>query len=369
MKNQTGSLEMVRHLNQKLVLDVIRRQEPISRAQISKQLSLSRSTVSQIVDWLLENHLVFEVGTQNTDVKTCGRPGQMLRFNPLSAYIVGMVLTARETTVCVADMRGNPVFRAEYSAVSDAQGVYQALCQVLQAAEIDEKKIARLSVSVPGIANAEGKVRASRLKWRNYDLPTQFRQYCDIPIHVNNDVNLALIGERRFGLGGNHDNLVYLSLGTGIGCGIMCDGKMVLGSTFAAGEIQYLAFNASLDNQGPCARLEDVIGMNCFASYPGGFSGLIQRYTQGDPQSSQVIEKFIRTLSTTIAFIISLLNPSLVIIGGRMGSDMEDIIEDVREDVEKLTPYKTEIQLTSLKKNESCLLGAVAYALEQIDQE
>ena len=52
-----------------------------------------------------------------------------------------------------------------------------------------------------------------------------------------------------------------------------------------------------------------------------------------------------------------------------MGSEMEDIIEDVREDVEKLTPYKTEIQLTSLKKNESCLRGAVAYALEQIDQE
>lgn len=367
MKNQTGSLEMVRHLNQKLVLDMIRRQEPISRAQISKQLNLSRSTVSQIVDWLLDNNMVFEVGVQSSDVKTCGRPGQMLRFNPVSSYIVGMELRQDSATVCIADMRGKPLAITSYDPVRDAQGVYALLTQALGAAGIEERRVARLSVSVPGVVNTEGKViRASRLKWRNYDLPGQFRAYCDIPICVNNDVNLALIGERKFGIGCEHENLVYIHLGTGVGCGILCGGKMVLGSSFTAGEIQNFSFIAG--HKEAYTPLEKIIGLNSFERYPGGFSGLVQGYTQGDAECCPIIESFIHTLATTIAFIISLLNPSMVVIGGRMSNDMADILEDIRDEVEQATPYKAELQLTRLK-NESCLLGAVAYALDHIDQE
>ena len=367
MKNQTGSLEMVRHLNQKLVLDVIRRQEPISRAQISKQLNLSRSTVSQIVDWLLDNNMVFEVGVQSSDIKTCGRPGQMLRFNPISSYIVGMELKQDSATVCIADMRGKPVAITAYEPVRDAQGVYARLTQALAAAGIEERRVARLSVSVPGVVNSEGKViRASRLKWRNYDLPGQFRTYCDIPICVNNDVNLALIGERKFGIGCEHENLVYIHLGTGVGCAILSGGKMVLGSSFTAGEIQFFSFNTG--RKETYTPLEKIIGLNSFERYPGGVSGVVQGYTQGDQACCPIVESFIHTLATTIAFIISLLNPSLVIIGGRMSNDMADILEDIRDEVEQITPYKAEIQLTRLK-NESCLLGAVAYALDHIDQE
>lgn len=358
---------MVRHLNQKLVLDVIRRQEPISRAQISKQLSLSRSTVSQIVDCLLEDNMVFEVGVQSNELKTCGRPGQMLRFNPLFSYIVGMELRRDDATVCIADMRGRPIAIKTYAPVRDAQEVYEVLSRALEASGIEEKRVARLSVSVPGVVNLEGKViRASRLKWRNYDLPGQFKIHSSIPIYVNNDVNLELIGEKRFGIGCDHENIVYIHLGTGVGSAVMSDGKMVLGSAFTAGEIQFFSFKAG--QKETYTPLEKLIALNSFSGYPGGFSGLIQGYTQGDQECCPVIEDFIHTLATTIAFIVSLLNPSLVIIGGRMSADMSDILDDIRDEVEQITPYKAEIQLSKLEK-ESCLLGAVAYALDQIDQE
>ena len=104
---------MIRHLNQQLVLGVIRKKEPVSRAQIAKELQLSRSTVSQIVDWLLQNGLVFEAEMEETAGKAGGRPGQMLRYNAVSSYLIGLDLTHERTTACLSDLRGKILLKEE----------------------------------------------------------------------------------------------------------------------------------------------------------------------------------------------------------------------------------------------------------------
>ena len=211
MKTQAGSLEMIRHLNQNLVLGIIRREEPVSRAQIAKELNLSRSTVSQIVDWLLENELIYEAGMEETSAKACGRPGQMLRYNPVSSYILGVHLTHRESRLCLADLRGNPIASSDYPPVADAEDVHAAIQDILKTSGIPQEKVSRISISVPGSVNAEGKVlRCSRLHWRNYDLKRFLSAWYASPIDINNDVNLALEGEQRFGNGRDCGSLVYL---------------------------------------------------------------------------------------------------------------------------------------------------------------
>ena len=91
---------------------------------------------------------------------------------------------------------------------------------LLESAGIPAEKIGRISISLPGSVNAEGKVlRCTRLHWRNYDLKKELSAWYGVPIDINNDVNLALIAEQRFGKGQNCGNLVYLHLGEGIGCG------------------------------------------------------------------------------------------------------------------------------------------------------
>ena len=88
---------MIRHMNQQLVLGAVRNKEPVSRAQIAKELQLSRSTVSQIVDSLLQGELIFEAEMEETSGKSGGRPGQMLRYNAVSSYLIGIDLTGEKT--------------------------------------------------------------------------------------------------------------------------------------------------------------------------------------------------------------------------------------------------------------------------------
>ncbi|MEG0493571.1 MAG: ROK family transcriptional regulator, partial [Clostridia bacterium] len=199
MKNQVGSLEMIKHINQSLVLSTIRKEEPISRAQISKKLKLSRSTVGQIVDFLIENEMIFEKGIEASASKVGGRPGQMLWFNPVSSYLVGIDLNDESTRLCIADLTGKPQFTKAYAPARDADEMAKTINSALEEAHIKANEISRLTISVPGTVNTEGVVlKASRLHWRNYDLKGLLSKQNAFPIDVHNDVNLALVGERLF---------------------------------------------------------------------------------------------------------------------------------------------------------------------------
>ena len=368
MKTQAGSLEMIRHLNQNLVLGIIRREEPVSRAQIAKELNLSRSTVSQIVDCLLENELIYEAGMEETSAKACGRPGQMLRYNPVSSYILGVHLTHRESRLCLADLRGNPIASSDYPPVADAEDVHAAIQDILKTSGIPQEKVSRISISVPGSVNAEGKVlRCSRLHWRNYDLKRFLSAWYASPIDINNDVNLALEGEQRFGNGRDCGSLVYLSLGKGVGCGILSNGKVVAGHSFMAGEISYFPCEGIQDENGRAMLLEQAVGLSSFGSQEA-FEAAVAGYTRGEAQSVESIGRFIHMLSMTIAFITCLINPHRLIIGGRMSEAMEDLLEDIRESVAATLPIPLDIQLGSLGER-ACLVGALAHALNQLDGE
>ena len=365
MKSQGGSQEMIRHLNQQLVLGVIRKSEPVSRAQIAKELQLSRSTVSQIVEWLLGNGLIFEAEMEETAGKAGGRPGQMLRYNATSSYLVGMDLTHEKTSACVADLRGRILKQADYPPVSGAEDVHSAISSLLEAAEIREESLSGISISIPGSVNAQGKVlRCSRLHWRNYDLKSELSAWYRVPIDINNDVNLALIGEQRFGKGQQCGNLVYLHLGEGIGCGILCNGHLVAGHSFMAGEIGHTTMQPG--GKGSAVILEEAIGLSRFGSMEG-FVSAVSGYTRGRSGDLVSIQSFIRMLTETIVFTVGLLNPHRLILGGVMSEAMPDILEDIREAVAARTTTPVDIQLASMGE-QACLTGALAFELNRLDR-
>ena len=365
MNSQGGSQEMIRHLNQQLVLGVIRKKEPVSRAQIAKELQLSRSTVSQIVDWLLQNGLVFEAEMEETAGKAGGRPGQMLRYNAVSSYLIGLDLTHERTTACLSDLRGKILLKEETAPPAGAEDVHAAVRHLLESAGIPPEKVSRISISLPGSVNAEGKVlRCSRLRWRNYDLKKELSAWYGAPIDINNDVNLALIGEQRFGKGRNCGNLVYLHLGEGIGCGILCNGQLVAGHSFMAGEIGRMVLRQPMEDS-PLS-LEEAIGLSRFGSMED-FLSAVSGYTRGRSRDVENIQSFIQVLTTAIVFTVGLLNPHRLILGGVMSEAMPDILEDIREAVAARTSTPVDIQLASLG-GEACLTGALAFALNRLDR-
>ena len=366
MDKQVGSQEMIRQLNRQLILNLVRKSEPVSRAQIAKELQLSRSTVSQIVDGLLQDELIFEAEREDTTGKSGGRPGQMLRYNAVSSWLVAMDLTQEKSAACISDLRGSILLKEEFGPAAGADDVHSFIQQLTEHAGIPSGRLRGISISVPGSVNRAGKVlRCSQLNWRNYDLRSELSAWHDAPIAINNDVNLALIGEQRFGKGRNCGNLVYLHLGKGIGCGILCSGNLVDGHSFMAGEIGTMRIVP--EDGSPVLTLEQAIGLSFFGSQEG-FRSSVAGYTRGRDPDKIKIQSFIRSVSTTIVMITSLLNPHRLILGGIMSEAMADILEDVRESVAAGTTVPIDIQLASLGE-QACLMGALAFELNRLDQE
>lgn len=356
---------MIRHMNQQLVLGAVRNKEPVSRAQIAKELQLSRSTVSQIVDSLLQGELIFEAEMEETSGKSGGRPGQMLRYNAVSSYLIGIDLTGEKSTVCVSDLRGRILQKEDFLPAAGAEDISGNIRNLLESAGIPAEKIGRISISLPGSVNAEGKVlRCTRLHWRNYDLKKELSAWYGVPIDINNDVNLALIAEQRFGKGQNCGNLVYLHLGEGIGCGILCNGQLVAGHSFMAGEIGRTVLRQSTEDAS--VSLEEAIGLSCFGSMDA-FLCAVSGYTRGRERDVETIQRFIRVLTSAIVFTVGLLNPHRLILGGIMSEAMPDILEDIREAVTARTSTPVDIQLASLG-GEACLTGTIAFALNRLDR-
>ena len=266
----------------------------------------------------------------------------MLWFNPVSSYIIGVDLNDESTRLCIADLTGKPCLPRITLPPAMRTGRRRRLTWPWPK-RIEAGKISHMTISVPGGVNMEGVVlRASRLRWRNYDLKGCW-QALPFPIDVHNDVNLALIGERLFGTGKNCSDLIYLTLGKGIGCGILCNGQMVMGSTFMAGEISHYQDDPKNIRKRGDTPLEHRLGSARFQDFPGGMKEALEGYSNGESACCEIIEDFISTLSVVIANIAAFLDPDQVIIGGELSQYMDGLIEDIRETVARISPFQVRV--------------------------
>ncbi|MEG0493572.1 MAG: ROK family protein, partial [Clostridia bacterium] len=166
----------------------------------------------------------------------------------------------------------------------------------------------------------------------------------------------------------NCSDLIYLSLGKGIGCGILCNGQTVMGSTFMAGEIgNYLLDHDHLCNWGD-TPLEHRLSSVRFQAFPGGLKAAVEGYAKGDPACCEIIEGFVHTLSIVIANIVSFLDPDKVIIGGELSQYMDELIDDIQETMARISPFKVNVSLAHLR-GDAYMMGAVAYAMKQMNEK
>ena len=167
--------------------------------------------------------------------------------------------------------------------------------------------------------------------------------------------------------------MLFISLGTGIGSALVCNGRLVLGTQSRSGEMGYFLERQDVEN-GRLNRLgfQGVLEQKCsgtaLSSHGHTAEELFQAYRRGDPQGIEVIEKFILDFSVAIANCISLLNPAKVVIGGGVSDSMDTVIFRIRDEVAQMTPMQADICLATLGVRAGAL-GAISYASHQIDQQ
>ncbi|MBK9240697.1 MAG: ROK family transcriptional regulator [Acidobacteria bacterium] len=359
-------------MNRQRLLEAVRRSGPISRADLAKATRLSPPTVSALVEDLLhEVGLMHEVGMGTS---RGGRPPVLLQFNGEFGYLVGVDVGSRTLRVALADLQGKVLARRQVP--TDPAGgvaIVDQLCAVVRevfaTTRRDPAKLYAVGVGAPGMTDVHaGRViRAVNLAgWVDLPLRDLVEARLGAPVRVDNDANMAALGERWQGSARRVSDFVFLALGAGIGAGVVVGGRLHRGHHWYAGEISHMnldmrEWQADFGDRG---YLESHVGAAAIAeSQHADAATIITAARAGDARAMAVIDQLAVYLGTAVANIVAVLDPALVVFGGGLSHAGDLLIEPVRRVVARIVPNMPAIGISSLG-DDAQLMGAVYSAVE-----
>jgi predicted NBD/HSP70 family sugar kinase len=362
---------LLKRLNEETVLDAIRRGAPISRAEIARRAGISKPTVSLALRALLDAGLVREA-----PAGPAGPTYGAVYFEPVAeaALVLGIDLGARFLRGALSDLTGTIRARqdVEHGGV-DAERALDAIVELrdglVRTAGLSQELIDRTVVGIPGVVEqATGIVSLATnvpgLDGRRY--AAELEQRLGAPVTLENDVNLAAVGERRLGVAQGVDDFMFLSVGTGLGAGLVVRGELQRGHHGSAGELDYVA--VGLDQEiDPCAaalsRLAHrmATGASTQLEPPFDARSIFAAARAGDSLAREVVGEEARRIALHIAPIAAVADVELVVLGGGIGANAE-LLADVRPLLDRWLPYPPRVEISSLGDG-AVLAGAVATGL------
>ena len=379
----------MREQHSRLILNLLWQEREMSRAELARRTGLSRSTVSAIVSELLTTGLIAET---RAGVSSGGRRPIILEFQDESAFIVGIELGATHVSCVLTDLHCN--VRASWSAPAPVRDeppvalekMTLAVRAVLEAAGVSVYQVLGLGVAVPSPVDSNHPGELLPLvapKWEGYNIATHLEDRFGRPVFVDNDANLGALAELWWGAGCTAGDLAFIKVATGIGAGLIVNGRIFRGNSGIAGEIGH----TSIDTNGPrcvCGLdgcLTTFIGTQALLERadaelraagsdrpaPTKIDDLVTAALDGDPMSVELIRYAGNTLGVGIANMLNLLNPKTVVLGGGIARAGNIVVDAVHETISGLSLpasiSNTEIKTTALNEW-GIALGAATLALE-----
>ena len=350
------------------VLDALQKQPRCSRAELAQLTGLSKPTVATALAALEGGGLVRERG------RTTGRRGpsaSLYEFVADAALVLGIDVGAHQVRAVLADLDGKPQADAEAALeVADAEQLLRVIGEL--AGQLRRATTELVIVGSPGIVDpGSGRIRSCPQidGWEGIEAERVLSELLGIPTTVENDVNLAALGELARGAGQGRASFAYLNVGSGLGAGLVIDGRLYRGRHGAAGEVGYLAVGAdpaanTTSSQGAMEKRLSHDALVNFArsldpDAPRDPRELFARARRGDRLGRAVVAEATESLSVCIASINAVVDLDLVLVGGGIGLQSDVLIEPLRASTAALVPYPPEI-LPGALGDQATLSGAAA---------
>jgi predicted NBD/HSP70 family sugar kinase len=360
------------------VVERLLRDRSVSRAEIARSTGLSKQTISEVMRELERDGWVYEDGQIQG---TVGRSAATYALRPDAAFVLGIDLGGTKLHVALADLQGVTVAESIEATAGDAGSAVVAQIgrmtdALLQRASVSSQRLRGGVMGSPGIIEpaSGGIVIAPNIAGLDsLDVRAALRARLGIDIAIENDVNLAAIGEHWRGNSRKARTFAFIALGTGIGMGIFADGHLIRGARGAAGEVAYLPLGGDpYDARGQrLGTLETAIGS----------AGIIERYTGlgGSPGSTVrdvfdrleideaariTIDEVGRVVTTAILAVHSILDPEIIVMGGSIGARPELKLR-IDANLGRCTREPVRIELSALG-NRATLIGAIGSAIDQV---
>jgi glucokinase len=370
----------LRGLNLERVLAVVMdRPAPFTRAELIEATGLSAPTVGSLASSLIRSGVVKDLGTGPS---RGGRRPAFMEFNAHHGFVAGIDLGPTHTRLAIADLRGElvahrvlptPPTRDPVPLLTEIAADLRAL---MREAQIPLARLLTVGAGAPGAVDLRTGIvnYAPNLKgWSEVPVAMLLTRELGVPVVVENDVNLAILGERWRGVAGGHDNCVFITVGTGIGAGIVVNGELHHGHHYVAGEIGFMCMGsqyADQDLRDQGGSLEMLAGLKALSARwtgpadvdgDGWVGALFAAAAAGDEQARRALEQSATMLGMATANLSVVIDPSLIVLGGALVTQGPALLEDVRRIVERVVPRSSPIVLSSLGQ-EAPLWGAVLVA-------
>lgn len=367
---------MMRRVNLGIVLDVMRASGPTTGTELIEATGLTRSTVHGVCEELVAMGWVRRLENQRDHggyVK--GRPALRYELNDLAGYVLGIDMGALKVTALLADLRGNKRARVtmpfgDDGHVSPADRI-RVVCDAVQAVLDDERvepqRVLAVAIGAAGAVDEEGRIGTipDFRELDDVDLRVPLLDRFGWSVLVENDANLAALGERWRGVAVGVDRLTVLLAGERFGAGLIEEGRVVRGATGAAGEMAFLRHVegvGSTEGIGSLARSWGAEHMGRSVSS----EDLFEAARAGDPDAMAVLDRIAQRVARIIAVMSTLLNPELVVIGGAIAAPSTALLPAINALLPALTPTPPRIA-TSVLGEEIVAIGAVRFALDHVE--
>jgi predicted NBD/HSP70 family sugar kinase len=360
---------LLKHLNERSVLEAIRGGAPISRAEIARRTGISKPTVSLALRALHSQGLVRETAPDPS------RPHYgALFFEPVpeAALVLAVDIGTRFIRAALGDLGGNVLTRRDvpftgYDLESTIATV-ASLCAEL----VDEGVRARLDggvVGVPGVVDPDDgsvSLASNALGIEGARLAGRLTDALGLPVQLENDINLAALGEQWRGVARGVADFLFLSIGTGMGAGLVLRGELHRGRNGAAGELDY-AFVGVGPDADPCAAAVAVFAQGIAATHTG-VTALLPPFEPrpifaaaraGDPLAREIVAEEARRIALHVLPVAAVADVDLVVLGGGIGANGDLLLEPIRTHLARALPYPPRVEVSALGEA-AVLTGALA---------
>jgi predicted NBD/HSP70 family sugar kinase len=365
---------LLKHLNERTVFETIRSSAPISRAEISRRAGISKPTVSLALQSLLDAGLVRE-----TDAEP-GRPRYgAVFFEPVpdAALVLGLDLGARFLRGAICDLAGTVRARQDVElrnveVDSALEAIAKLRTSLVEASGLPDHLLDSAVVGVPAaVDDATGQLSMATnvpgLEGR--DFRADLVERLGLPVTLDNDINLAARGEQWRGVAAGVEDFVFLSVGTGLGAGLVLRGELHRGRNGAAGEVDLVA-SGRADEIDPCAAAVSALAARLAAE--GVPTRLVQPFDArdvfaaaraGDVLGSKAVEEEARRIALHIAPIAAVTDVALVVLGGGIGANGDLLLDPIRGLLAEWLPFPPRLEVSGVG-DAAVLTGALAVGLE-----
>ncbi len=400
-KYKISDQAFVREFNTSVVMDHIRLYAPISRAELAVRTGLNRSTITLIINELIDRGYVHETSRQDPSI---GRPGMLLQFNPNGGFAIGVEIGVDFITVLMTNFVADVLWsrNEKIAPGTDRIAIMELTENIISQAFDYGKEIGLrplgIGVGIPGLVDVrQGKlVFAPNLKWSDIPVRLIWMSRFNIPVFVENEANCAALGEYFYGVAHDTKDFIYLKTGVGLGSGIMVGGSLFKGANGFAGEVGHITLYEGGEACG-CGR------RGCWETYVSPGAVVQSSVTKVEKGRASIIPDLVRgdltkvTLNTLIeaaeledlvacntfeetgihlgigiANLANIFDPGLIVLGGSLSLCGKWLIPTIQRTLQDnvLPPLRDKVRVeVSTRGEDACAIGAAALVLDDLLRE